>query len=109
MNFAIGAGKRRRYDEGNSAGATTALLQRPRRQFRRRLTWPGPGPGAGIWFWAGGDWARVDALPRIGGEPADELSFGALRGGCLLRRAHASRRCLAWEPAHLRARPPRLP
>src|SRR6185503_18367537 len=49
----------------------TAFQRRPRRQLRRRQTWSSPGPGVGIRFWVGGNWARVAALPRIGGDPAD--------------------------------------
>jgi hypothetical protein len=42
------------------------------------LTWSSLGPGVGIRFWVGGNWARVVALPRIGGDPADVFLYGDL-------------------------------
>ena len=58
--------------------SVAALHERPRRQFRRRLTWPSLGPGVGIRFQVGGNWARVVALPRIGGDLADVFLYGDL-------------------------------
>jgi len=59
------------YDEPKVGRGDNSASQRPRRQFRRRLTWPSPGSGVGICLWVSGIWARVAPLPRIGGDPAD--------------------------------------
>src|SRR5207247_10649942 len=56
----------------------TAFLQRPRGQFRRRLTWSSPGPGVGIRFWVGGNLGLRGALAKIGGDPADVYPYGDL-------------------------------
>lgn len=58
--------------------SVAALLSVPAGNFAGVLTWSSLGPGVGIRFWVGGNWARVVALPRIGGDPADVFLYGDL-------------------------------